>query len=114
MTSFAGGIFLPVVVDILVKRPAHSYIIELHASANCKDRLLSSYCFLDQGQLEKVTLEQVIIANNLLLCSIKLRRNMLTTCDDQLVNQGNIVLSRCWVSNLFIANIVPYFIILRR
>ena len=101
-------------VDILVKCPAHGYIVELHASANRKDGLLCSYCFLDQGQLEKVTLEQVIIANNLLLCSIKLRRNMLTTCDDQLVNQGNIVLSRCWVSNLFIANIVPYFIILRR
>ena len=89
---------------------------------------------------------------------------MLTTCDNQLINQGNIVLSCCWVSNrkdegdaprflnpldkacrcitevhsiffteraliarnpnhwflhrsfsnLFIANIVPYFITLRR
>ena len=164
MTSFAGRIFLPVVVDILVKCPAHSYIVELHASANRKDRLLSSYRFLDQGQLEKVALKQVIVTDNFLFCSIKLRRDMLTTCDNQLINQGNIVLSRCWVSNrkdegdaprflnpldkacrcitevhslfftkralvarypnhwflhrsfsnLFIANIVPYFITLRR
>ena len=90
---------LPVVFDILVQSSTHGNVKELSTTTDGENRLFLVNSFLDKGQFEDISLKVVVIAINDFRFTIEFWIDILPTCQDELVNQTDIVASHFLITN---------------
>ncbi|CKW36875.1 Uncharacterised protein [Mycobacterium tuberculosis] len=87
------------VFDILVQSSTHGNVKELGTTADRENGLFLFNSFLDEGQFEDISLKVIIIAINGFGFAIEFWIDILPTCQDELVNQTDIVAGHFLITN---------------